>query len=371
MAPTIIHLRAETKPLERLSPASAKALLDAGYVLHIERSSDRIYKDSEYEAVGAEMVPAGTWVNAPTDHIILGLKEITDGDAPLPHNYIHFQHCFKKQDGWAEALSRFARGNGRLYDLEFLVEPNGRRVAAFGYWAGYAGTAIALLAWAHQILRPGTPQSAVPVFDSAPALADHVKAAMAPAIAANNGELPRAIVIGALGRCGKGARDFCVAAGLPKENILEWDLPETKRGGPFEEVATSDIFVNCVYLGAARIPPFVTFESLAAAGASRRLRVICDVSCDPNSANNPIPLYSTYSSFTSPTVPVSQAVDGPELRVIAIDHLPTLVARESSDEFSQLLLPSLLTLDKRQTEGVWTRAQKTFEDRVSELPKSS
>ncbi|CAK7270692.1 Saccharopine dehydrogenase [Sporothrix epigloea] len=374
MAPTTIHLRAETKPLERrspLSPASAKALLDAGYILRVERSADRIYEDKEYEAVGAEMVPAGTWVNAPTDHIILGLKEISDGDSPLPHPYIHFQHCYKKQDGWADALSRYARGNGVLYDLEFLVDPSGRRVAAFGYWAGYSGTAIAMLSWAHQVLHPGTPQGSVPVFDSAPKLVEYVKAALAPAVAANNGELPRAIVIGALGRCGNGARDLCQAIGLPKDHILAWDLAETKKGGPFKEIATSDIFVNCVYLGALRIPPFVTFESLAEAGDERRLRVICDVSCDPNSENNPIPVYSTYSSFIHPTVPVKQTVENPELRVIAIDHLPTLVARESSDEFSSLLLPSLLTLKDRDTEGVWTRAQQTFKDRVKELPASN
>ncbi len=347
-------------------------MLDAGYVLRVERSNDRIYKDSEFEAVGAEMVPAGSWVDAPHDEVILGLKEISDGNSPLPHAYIHFQHCFKKQDGWAEALSRFVRGHGLLYDLEFLVEPSGRRVAAFGYWAGYAGTAIALLAWAHQILHPGEPQGSVPVFDSAPELTAHVKAAIAPAVAANGGQLPRVIVIGALGRCGRGAQDFCLAIGIPPESILAWDLAETSRGGPFAEVATSDIFVNCVYLGAARIPPFITFDSLAAAGADRRLRVICDVSCDPNSANNPIPVYGGYSSFDSPTVAVSQALaQGPELRVIAIDHLPTLVARESSDEYSQLLLPSLLTLNKRHEEGVWTRAEQTFNDRAKELPSSN
>jgi len=34
-------------------------------------------------------------------------------------------------------LGRYAHGGGTLLDLEFL-EKNGRRVAAFGYWAGFA-----------------------------------------------------------------------------------------------------------------------------------------------------------------------------------------------------------------------------------------
>lgn len=45
-----------------------------------------------------------------------------------------------------------------------------------------------------------------------------------------------------------------------------------------------------------------------------------------------------------------------------------MVARESSDEYSALLLPSLLTLNARNEEGVWTRAEKTFRERVAELP---
>ena len=63
-----------------MSPETAKALIQAGYVVRVEQYPDRIYKIDEFEAVGAEIVPAGSWVNAPTDHIILGLKELaTDG----------------------------------------------------------------------------------------------------------------------------------------------------------------------------------------------------------------------------------------------------------------------------------------------------
>jgi saccharopine dehydrogenase (NAD+, L-lysine-forming) len=182
----------------------------------------------------------------------------------------------------------------------------------------------------------------------------------------NNGKQPRIMIIGALGRCGKGATECCLAAGIPEDSILKWDMAETSRGGPFSEIAEADIFVNCVYLGAHRIPPFATLESLST--PDRRLRVICDVSCDPNSENNPIPVYSGYSSFDKPTIAASGNLDGPELRIIAIDHLPTMIAREASDEYANLLLPSLLRLRDRETEGVWTRAEQTYRQRVSELP---
>ncbi|KAI0433493.1 Saccharopine dehydrogenase [Xylaria sp. FL1042] len=367
--PTVIHLRAETKPFERrspMSPETAKALIEAGYLVRVERSPERIYNDDEFEAIGAEMIPAGSWLKAPREDIILGLKELPDDDIPLPHTYIHFQHNFKKQQGWAPSLSRFARSGGTLYDLEFLTNEAGQRVAAFGYWAGYAGAALALLSWAHQISHPGVTQGQVPLFDSAPALVQHIKSAVEPAIRANGDQPPRVVVVGALGRCGRGAVDFCLAAGLDQETILKMDMAETAAGGPFAEIAASDIFINCVYLGPNRTPPFVTLESLSAEG--RRLRVICDVSCDPNSENNPVPVYSGWSTFDKPTLPPSRDLDGPELRIIAIDHLPTLIPRESSNEYSALLLPSLLSLDRRENEGVWKRAEQVYKDRVAELP---
>lgn len=202
------------------------------------------------------------------------------------------------------------------------------------------------------------------MFDSATHLTDFVRDNVKAALSENNGQFPRLIVIGALGRCGKGAVAAAEAVGV--DNILKWDFAETSGGGPFPEVAQSDIFINCVYLGANKTPPFTNFESLSAPG--RRLRVICDVSCDPNSENNPVPVYSSHTTFQNPTVLASGHLDGPELRIIAIDHLPTMVAREASDEYSSLLLPTLLTLNRRDVEGVWKRAEQVYRDRVAELP---
>jgi hypothetical protein len=65
--------------------------------------------------------------------------------------------------------------------------------------------------------------------------------------------------------------------GIPESNIIQWDMEETKEGGPFKEIVESDIFVNCIYLSAP-IPKFVTVESLSA--PDRKLSVVCDVSAD-------------------------------------------------------------------------------------------
>jgi saccharopine dehydrogenase (NAD+, L-lysine forming) len=56
------------------------------------------------------------------------------------------------------------------------------------------------------------------------------------------------------------------------------------------------------------------------------------------------------------------------MSVISIDHLPSLLPRESSEAFSSALLPSLLELKNRDTARVWTDAEKLFKEKVATLP---
>lgn len=238
-------------------------------------------------------------------------------------------------------------------------------MSAFGYYAGYAGTAIALLAWSNQLRNPGLPLASVTNYQSQPDLVKELQSSISNALPYNKNQPPRVLVIGALGRCGTGAIDACLAAGVPDSHIIKWDMEETKKGGPFDEILAADIFVNCIYLSTP-IPPFVTFETLAKPG--RNLRVICDVSCDPNNPNNPVPVYTECSTFIHPALPIAVSGDGPPLTHVSIDHMPSLLPREASEMFSKNLLPSLLTLNRRHDEGVWTRAEKLYRSKVAELP---
>ena len=278
----------------------------------------RIFKDEEYETLGAKLMPEGSWVNAPHSSLIIGLKELPeDDDFPLHHTHIQFAHCYKQQTGWQRTLSRFPRGGGTLYDLEFLTDDTGRRVAAFGYYAGYSGAALALINWAHQILHPSESLPSVSSYPNDAALIADVRKTLAEVTLKHDVAGPRVLVIGALGRCGKGAVDFCIAAGLPPSSVLRWDMKETASGGPFQEVVESDIFINCIYL-TQPIPPFVTPETLSS--PSRRLSVICDVACDPNNPHNPVPIYQDWTTFDNPASPVPVERD-PPLSVIAIGIL--------------------------------------------------
>ena len=56
----------------------------------------------------------------------------------------------------------------------------------------------------------------------------------------------------------------------------------------------------------------------------------------------------------------------PLLTVISIDHLPTLLPREASEQFSTDLLPSLLELPNRQTAPTWVNAEQLFRKKLAE-----
>ena len=358
----MIHLRSERKPLEHrsaLTPSTAKALLDHGFSVLIERSPARIFDDEEFSKVGATLVDEGSWVDADKDTIILGLKEHPTEDVfPLTHTHIQFAHCFKNQDGWREVLGRWVKGEGTLLDLEFLPDEAGRRVAAFGYHAGFAGAALGIDAWARQAL--GLNMEPVRPFPNEKALVDHIRGVVDEALS-QGASPPRALVIGALGRCGKGAVDMCEKAGLTE--ILRWDMQETAKGGPFPEILSSEIFINCIYLN-TEIPPFIDPASLDS--AERRLAIVVDVSCDTTNPHNPIPIYSVNTTFEHPAVNVPTKI-GPPLAVISIDHLPTLLPREASEAFSHDLLPSLLQLDHWRDARVWKDALELFHKKSAEI----
>lgn len=116
----------------------------------------------------------------------------------MKHTHIQFSHCYKNQRGWQDVLGRFPKGGGTLYDLEFLQDASGRRVAAFGYYAGYSGAALALLNWAKQISN-GVPLESVSHFPNEASLVKTVKEAVDAATQKSEGSLPQVLVIGALG----------------------------------------------------------------------------------------------------------------------------------------------------------------------------
>jgi saccharopine dehydrogenase (NAD+, L-lysine-forming) len=348
---THLWVRAEQRQNEQrvgLTPEGAAQLLERGIRVTVEDSPDRAIPIGAYRAAGCEVAPAHSWPDAPADAIVFGLKELPDDGSALPHRHIMFGHAFKGQHSGRRLLERFKAGGGTLYDLEYLVDEAGRRVAAFGYWAGYAGAAVSLKAWAAQA-RGGTCPP-VTVWRDKSALLEELSAdieGLSP---------PSAIVIGALGRVGTGAADLCTAMGI---DPTRWDMAETTHGGPFPEILAHTLFFNCI-LARPGTPVFVPREAL---DAPRALRVIGDIACDPDSDYNPIPVYDRATTWDAPVLRVHET---PPLDVMAIDNLPSLLPAESSRDFSAQLLPWLLALDDLGA-GVWGRAATEFHKHIKEV----
>ena len=357
---THIWLRAEEKPLEErtaLTPQVARQLLDKGFKVTVEKTTQSAIKPEAFAEVGCELAEAGSWKDSPAKTIILGLKELSESDEPLIHRHIHFAHVYKNQAGWQDVLRRFKAGGGTLYDLEYLEGENGRRVAAFGYWAGYTGAAVALQSWAGQVLGHDPVIGPLSSSHSKQALLDEL-IPMVESAASKAGRKPRVLVIGALGRSGSGARELVEAAGA---ELTGWDLPETSKGGPFPDILNFDVLVNCVFVLDA-IPPFLTSDMLET--SDRRLSVISDVSCDPYGEYNPLPIYTQCTTFSDPVLRLIDN-DNP-LDLISIDHLPSMLPVEASEDFCDQLAPHLLQLDD-MSRGVWAGARQVFINKTLDL----
>ncbi|MFF7548701.1 saccharopine dehydrogenase [Streptomyces canus] len=339
-----LWLRHEVRSTERRTPvvpSDARRLVDSGVTLTVEESPQRIFPIEEYEAAGCAVAPAGSWASrAPLDAVVVGLKELPDEPAALPHRHVFFGHAYKEQPGALDLLRRFAAGGGALLDLEYLVDDHGRRLVAFGYWAGYLGAALAVLQHRGRLSAPLTPTSQEELAEILRPVAGD--------------EEFRALVIGALGRSGRGARVALRAAGIEPAC---WDLEET-RNLDRPALLAHDLLVNCV-LANTPVPPFVREADLD--DPTRRLRTLSDVTCDVGSPLNVLPVYDRVTEWAEP---VRRLHKEPPLDLIAIDNLPSLLPEESSVDFSASLLPLLPAFE---VGGPWARCRDRFHQACREL----
>lgn len=346
---THLWIRAEVRSTEQrapIAPADAARLIADGVTVTVEDSPHRVFPLLEYADAGCQIAAAGAWVDAPADAYVLGIKELPDTPDELRHTHIYFAHAYKGQSGAEELLTRFRRGGGELLDVEYLSVA-GRRVVAFGHWAGYMGAALGLLAVRGSLSTPVRPMNKT-VLDAV----------------LSTGTTPvRALVTGAGGRSGRGAIEALGTAGA---EVTEWDLAET-RNLDHDALLDHDLLVNCVV---TREPaePFVRPEDIGVG----RLSVVADVTCDVTSSLNLIPVNTEVTTWDAPIRRIADTGDGSShaLQVLAIDNLPSLLPREASESFSAELTLLLLSggrgsrdIDART--GAWSAAAEEFTRRTS------
>jgi saccharopine dehydrogenase (NAD+, L-lysine-forming) len=306
----------------------------------------------------------------------LGLKEIPTPHEKktiphaLQHRHVFFAHSYKYQSGWKDTLARFTSGGGEILDLEYLVYDDGKRVAAFGKEAGFAGAALSLMVWANQKIN-GLEHvyPAVNSYNYKSELIEEIKGLLKTVNAT-----PSVLVIGSKGRVGTGSLECFHSVGL--NDVIQWNSSDTSQPGPYLRIAQVDVCVNAILLSPHK-PKNIFLDMATVERAnrdqSRKLTVLGDVSCDCSNPKNPFPMSDHCTSFSDPVNRINTT--GLPLDVISIDHLPTMVPREASQEFSKLLLPHLLTLknftfEKKNVDNenvrIWQRARDLFHAKIHE-----
>lgn len=325
-----LFLRAETYPNEQrtpLVPSDIEILKNAGIRVIVQSSPSRIFPDSAYAAISGVEVTTKDWFDPEfNDCFIVGIKQLSHLTNLDHHRHLYFSHSFKGQDGSTQILQHFQRSQSKLYDCEFLTDAQGKRLIAFGFFAGLVGGALGLLqVAAHQNGSNLGPLKAWNSFEELMRCLPHLDSL---SIA----------LIGPNGRCGKGVQTLLASLGLQATQFT--------RENPPTALEAFDLIYNCIQLEESHTDVWITKDT-----QFHKPTIVVDISCDASKPNNPIAVYTSPTTWDHP-------VDSPlpNLSIIAIENLPSLLPRESSIAFSN----SLTTLLKKDHE-VFDRALAVFE----------
>ena len=89
--------------------------------------------------------------------------------------------------------------------------------------------------------------------------------------------------------------------------------------------------------------------------------IIADISCDYSKPNNPIQIYNTNTTWENPVYSYNKYVD-----IVAINNLPSLIPKESSNYFPSKCVNLLLEVDD-QTMSCWKNTEKAFFSKITEF----
>ncbi|MBN2689133.1 MAG: saccharopine dehydrogenase [Gammaproteobacteria bacterium] len=343
-----IWIRKEYKQDEKrvaITPNDARVLIENGLKITVEEHDDRFFPVEEYSKAGCDIVPGDSWQNAPSDVYVLGLKELPNVNSPLPGNHVYFAHAFKGQPGSDKLLKRFQQGGGNLYDLEYLTDQDGKRVAAFGFYAGICAVAVGIEIWCKAENGISPQKISQKYYSSFSYMLDHLEKHLKSVNA-----IPNILVIGPSGRCGKGAISLLDELKLPYTCLDREDRQDVELVQRCIE--KSNIIINSVCAHKVGQEKLITKERLNRLANNTN---IVDLACEPFSDNNLIDIYDEITTFASPVKAIE--CDGKNVFLSAIDHIPSYLPKESSEYFSSKLTPCIL---QYKDNICWLNAKSAF-----------
>jgi saccharopine dehydrogenase (NAD+, L-lysine-forming) len=354
-------IREEKNPPDKrtpFTPSSLKEIQDSFPSLSVcvASSSSRCYSDSEYSALGIEVVE-----DISVADVLFGVKEVPVPELISGKTYFFFSHTMKKQPKNKGLLQSVLVNSIRLVDYEALKNEAGERVVAFGRWAGIVGAYNAF--W---------------TYGKKTGLFDLRRAGECRDLEELKGELkkvvlpPIKIVVTGTGRVGKGVLEVLTILGIPQVSAADF-LENAAETAVFVCLSSADYsrrisdggysqadfyahpkgyesdFLKFAQVGEILIaaaywdpnaPKLFELDDLKSVKFS--ISVIADITCDIDGS---IPTTRRASTILAPVYDVdrSTAEELPpfgrqdSISVMAIDNLPCELPREASAEFSRQL----------------------------------
>lgn len=339
-----------------LNPSQCAFLRDSeGADLVVQRSAVRCYDDSDYVSHGVPVVDSV----ADCD-ILLGVKEVPVDELLADKTYFFFSHTIKAQPYNKGLLQKILKKNIRLIDYEVLKNNEGKRLIAFGFFAGMVGAHNALLTYGMRTGRFSLKRMK-DAFDYAQIKKTYHEIKW-PVIK---------IILTGKGRVGAGAVKVLQDMGIKEVNsksflndqfseavFTQIDYDDYVRPKPlsmrkpdeffsypedFESTfspfaAVSDVMINGVYWD-NKAPAFFTKKDMRDPGF--KIEVIADITCDI------APVSSIPSTLRATTIdepffgydPVTEAevepFQGNTIDMMTIDNLPNELPRDASTSFGQ------------------------------------
>lgn len=372
-----------------LTPENVAQLCGNGLDISAVKSPIRIYPDARYTDAGAQLVESTADAN-----VVLGIKEPPIDQVGPGQVFIVFSHTIKGQAYNMPLLRRFLDQGATLIDYECIVDALGRRLIAFGRYAGIAGAIDGVWALRRRMEVLGIPQplagaerthvytNTERAWSALEAIGGQIREqGFAPSMA------PVVFGIIGCGKVGQGAGEVLDHLGavpvqaadlgsldadphkLYRVDLVEQDLYERKDGGAFvlQEYydhpelhrCVADVYldhltmlINTAYW-APQYPRAVTRESLRRFGDSRsRMLVISDVACDVRGSVEATvrctDLDEPFMVFDPETGEAPGGLEGRGIVIGSVDNLPCELSEQASTDFGRILqglLPQLATAD--------------------------
>ncbi|MEL7423549.1 MAG: NAD(P)-dependent oxidoreductase [Bacteroidota bacterium] len=340
------------------------ALLRSEYGLDIvvQSSPIRIFTDEEYRAKG---VPVVEYIG--DRDLLLGVKEVPIDDLIPGKTYSFFSHTHKEQVYNRPLLKAILDKHIHLIDYEVMTDKLGRRVIAFGYFAGVVGAHNGFWTYAQ---RTGT-------FDL-PRMRDLYNYEEAKGVYQKL-ELPSIkIALTGTGRVSTGAAQVLEDMGIRQVSpgdflredydepvyvqLVSRDYLRHKDGLPFDKLhfyqhpeqyvsafepfaEAADMMLNGIYWD-SRAPAFFSQEQMGL--PEFKIKVIADITCDIAPVSS-IPSTLFASTIADPvfgfdpktgqqTTPYQDDV----IDMMTIDNLPSELPRDASTAFGKMYIEQVL-----------------------------